>query len=193
MKNRKRKSMKANGKNPKGGELIRSCMPSLKEKEIQKMVGDLLDNPACVGLSEHKAKQVILSYIEKEKSAEVWGNLIYQANVYRNQYANDMVHVEDWQDKCGYISLKRRDKRPINSWQDVQTIKNRLFGIEREAIQIFPAESRMVNMANQYHLFVFPEGYIIPFGYNDGRRVDTRHAVGAYNGSKGQDFTGEQL
>ena len=193
MKNRKRKSIKASGKNPKGGELIRSFMPSIKEEEFRRMVDGLLANPACPEITEDEAKRSILNFIEKEKTAEIWENLIYQAHVHRNQYANDMVHAEELQDKCGYISLKRKDKRPINSWQDVQTIKNRLFGIEREAIQIFPAESRMVNIANQYHIFVFPEGYIIPFGYNDGRRVDPRHRAGDCNGTSGQNFTGEQL
>jgi hypothetical protein len=40
-------------------------------------------------------------------------------------------------------------------WRDLQAIKNQLCGDEAEAIQLFPAESRVVDTANQYHLWVF--------------------------------------
>lgn len=192
MKNRKRKSTQSNGKNPKGGALERSWMPCLTEKQLKIMVDQALNNPDF-SLTENEARRQILMHVDQEKNTECWMNGIYQINVYRNQDANHMVHTEELKDKCGYISIKRRDKRPLNSWQDVQTIKNRLFGIEREAIQIFPAESRMVNLANQYHLFVMPEDFIIPFGFIDGRRIDKKPATGAINGSKGQVYKGEEL
>tara|TARA_B100001559_G_scaffold312472_1_gene310230 strand:+ start:1689 stop:2267 length:579 start_codon:yes stop_codon:yes gene_type:complete len=192
MKNRKRKSIKADGTNPKGGELIRGHMIPVTEKELQRMINDALTNPSN-NLDEHEIRQLFLKRLDERKNSEFWNNSIYQVQAFRNQHANHMVHVDGLKDQCGYITIKRNDKRPINSWQDVQTIKNRLFGIEREAIQIFPAESRMVNTANQYHIIVFPEGHIIPFGFIHGRTVDTRHAVGAGHGSKGQNFTGEQL
>ena len=68
MKNRKRKSIKADGTNPKGGELIKSFMPSIKEEEFKRMVDGLLANPACPEITKHEAKRVILNYIEKEKT-----------------------------------------------------------------------------------------------------------------------------
>jgi hypothetical protein len=54
-----------------------------------------------------------------------------------------------------WLSIKRRDKEPIMDWRDLQAIKTQLCGAEAEAIQLFPAESRVVDTSNQYHLFVF--------------------------------------
>lgn len=69
------------------------------------------------------------------------------------------------------LSIKRRDKREIHDWRDLQRIKNEIVGPEIEAIEIYPAESRLVDTANQYHLWCFPEGHQVPVGYCDGRVV----------------------
>ena len=52
-----------------------------------------------------------------------------------------------------HLSIKRHDKEPIMDWRDLQDIKNKLAGPEVEAIQLFPAETRLVDSANQYHLW----------------------------------------
>ena len=54
---------------------------------------------------------------------------------------------------------------------------------------MFPAESRMVNTANQYHLIVLPEDAHVPFGWGT-RHVDTDNRVAKPNGSA-QSFRGE--
>jgi hypothetical protein len=67
-----------------------------------------------------------------------------------------------------HLSIKRNDKRPVTSWRDLQKIKNELVGPECEAVQIFPAESRMIDTSNQYHLWCFSDPtFRIPFGYNE--------------------------
>jgi hypothetical protein len=63
------------------------------------------------------------------------------------------------------LSIRRNDRKPIMDWRDMQWIKNQLLGPEIEAVQIFPAESRLMDTANQYYLWAFPAGYIIPFGF----------------------------
>lgn len=68
-----------------------------------------------------------------------------------------------------WLSIKRRDKEHIHDWRDLQIIKNKLCGEEREAVEIYPAESRLVDSSNQYHLWVLPEGEKVPFGY--GQRL----------------------
>tara|TARA_R100001082_G_scaffold71060_1_gene40499 strand:+ start:3516 stop:4049 length:534 start_codon:yes stop_codon:yes gene_type:complete len=52
-----------------------------------------------------------------------------------------------------YLSIKRLDREPINDWRAMQKIKNAIVGKEWEAVEIYPAESRLVDTANQYHLF----------------------------------------
>lgn len=65
-----------------------------------------------------------------------------------------------------WLSIKRIDMREIHDWRDLQRIKNELVGEEAEAVELYPAESRLVDTSNQYHLFAF-EGWRFPFGYVD--------------------------
>jgi len=55
-----------------------------------------------------------------------------------------------------WLSIRRVDGQPVRSWPDLQEIKNQLLGPESEAFESFPAESRRVDAANQYHLFGGP-------------------------------------
>lgn len=80
-----------------------------------------------------------------------------------------------------YLSIKRLDQRPIRSWRDLQRIKNELVGPECEGLEMFPAESRLLDSANQYHLFVFSDPQVrLPFGQQEHRLVmDDQGATGA--------------
>jgi len=64
-----------------------------------------------------------------------------------------------------WLSIVRRDRSACHDWRDLQRIKNELCGEEREAVELHPAESRLVDTNNQYHLFVLPEGVVVPLGY----------------------------
>lgn len=50
------------------------------------------------------------------------------------------------------------------SWSDLQRIKNELIGAERHSVQIYPRQSRLVDEANMYHLWIMPEGFEPGFG-----------------------------
>lgn len=68
-----------------------------------------------------------------------------------------------------HLSIKRVDRGPIvRDWRIIQRIKNEIVGEECEAVEIYPAESRLVDEANQYHLWAVPEpGYRFPFGFHE--------------------------
>ena len=70
-----------------------------------------------------------------------------------------------------HLSVKTHDKKPIRDWRDMQRIKNELVGEEHEAVELYPAESRLVDTANQYHMWVFDkpvsDGAYYPFGFHD--------------------------
>lgn len=66
-----------------------------------------------------------------------------------------------------HLSIRRQDREPVRDWRDFQRIKNQLAGPEYEAVEIYPAESRLVDMANQFHLWCFP--FQLPFGF--GKRL----------------------
>lgn len=63
-----------------------------------------------------------------------------------------------------HLSIKRQDREPIHDWRDLQRIKTELCGAEAEGVEIYPAESRVVDMANQYHLWVFTK-LKLPWGF----------------------------
>lgn len=66
-----------------------------------------------------------------------------------------------------HLSIKRYDREPARDWRHLQSIKNEICGWEREAFELFPAESRLVDQANQTHLWVAPAGVQIPVGWSD--------------------------
>lgn len=107
------------------------------------------------------------AHIEDAISGEVWINQIYQ--VIKRQQDDGAV----------YLSIRRIDQAPVRSWRDLQRIKNQLVGPENEAIELYPAESRLVDTANQYHLFAHPDPtYRFPFGISDTRLVTDEFGIG---------------
>lgn len=69
---------------------------------------------------------------------------------------------------AGWIQLEvvSRDGLPVRRWRDLQRIKNELVGPEREAVEVFPAESRLHDPGNAYDLWVAPADYRFPFGWS---------------------------
>lgn len=99
----------------------------------------------------------------------VYTNETYQVNHYKGKQAYFIIDVktlgEDFAKEMDYLSIKRRDKKSIHDWRDLQEIKNFICGEDREAVELYPKESRLVDTANQYHLFVYPKSFMIPFGF----------------------------
>lgn len=78
-----------------------------------------------------------------------------------------------------WLSIVNVDRSARHDWRDFQRIKNELLGPEREAFEVYPAESRLVDTNNQYHLFVLGEGQVFPVGYSE-RAVSTDVAGSAH-------------
>lgn len=99
---------------------------------------------------------------------EIWGNDLYTATVsYVDGYMG-FVPTDDsprtpWQGVL-QISYHRHNRKPVRDWRHGQRIKNDIAGPEREAVELYPAESRLLDGANEYHLWVAPEGAVFPFG-----------------------------
>ncbi len=84
-------------------------------------------------------------------------------------FENDVYHVEmNYNPPYINLDIRRHDGESHKSWQDFQQIKNQLIGPEYEAVELFPAESRLVDTSNQYHLWVHVDpAYRFPFGFED--------------------------
>ena len=61
----------------------------------------------------------------------------------------------------GYLST---DGTGGFSWSEKQEIKDELFGKNRVAVEVYPTEDRLVDVADVYHLWVFNKKYRLPFG-----------------------------
>ena len=73
-----------------------------------------------------------------------------------------------------WLSIKSLDRHPRHDWRHLMKIKNELVGEENEAIELYPANSRVVDTSNQYHLFVVKDTqYVFPFGYTEGLVLDS--------------------
>lgn len=104
-------------------------------------------------------------------------------NIYREQldsefYINDKYLVRKLtKTEDGYsithLSIRRLDRGHAKDWREFQQIKNELLGEEVEAIELYPAESRLVDCANQFHLWALPEGEQFPFGFVTGAKSNS--------------------
>jgi hypothetical protein len=104
--------------------------------------------------------------INQVKTEEIWINSTYQVAVKKIRATKAMPEMI-------HLSIKRRDKAPVTDWRDKQEIKNQLVGAECEGIELYPAESRLTDMVNQYHLWVFSSpDHTMPWGWNT-RAVET--------------------
>lgn len=83
-----------------------------------------------------------------------------------------------------WLSIKRIDRAPIHDWRDMQKIKNMICGPSCEAIEIYPDESRLVDTSNQFHLWAFPDGYRLPFGYSERLVMVPDNTDGSNNKSR---------
>lgn len=79
-----------------------------------------------------------------------------------------MIRAETDHEGVDYLllSIRREDRKPIADWRDLQWIKNQLLGPEQEMVQLFPAESRLVDTSNQFW-FIFYPNRRWPFGFQD--------------------------
>jgi hypothetical protein len=121
---------------------------------------DPIVRDAIPATTEAEAAKQIIDYAENE----VTGSQIRKNDVYQ-------VAIRECGPKAMHLSIKRIDRQPIHDWRDMQEIKNQLVGSECEAIELYPAESRRVDTANQYHLWAINDyRFRFPFGFN-GRFV----------------------
>jgi len=110
--------------------------------------------------------------LQESRKGEWWINDIYTVIVRRLQVPDpgvpDLIH----------LSIKRNDREAIHDWRDLQEIKNRFCGPEHEAMEIYPAESRLVDTANQYHLWCIDNPiFRWPWGFRERSVSET--SVGA--------------
>lgn len=101
-----------------------------------------------------------LMKVVKDVPSAVWVNDRYTVLVY--DCAGGMTH----------LSIRRADREWPRDWRHFQRIKNEICGPEREGAELYPAESRLLDGANQFHVWVLPLGLTFPFGYENRSVLD---------------------
>lgn len=60
------------------------------------------------------------------------------------------------------LMVRRHDEGDDFPWRDLQRIKDELVGEDREAVQVFPKKSEIVDEADMAHIWLVPEDEGLP-------------------------------
>ena len=98
---------------------------------------------------------------------EIWRNRTY--HVVKRDLAT-------WDGRpLAHLAVSRYDRRSARDWRHLQQIKNQLAGEECKAVELFPAETRLVDTCNVTHLWcVTDPAFCFPFGYEERDISDER-------------------
>ena len=95
-------------------------------------------------------------------------------------WANDLYKVIErtYRRQGGTVlTITRRDGSAGRDWRHFQAIKNEICGAEREGAELYPAESRLMDEANDFHIYVMPAGKKVPFGSMNRSVLDASDAA----------------
>ena len=166
---RKRRDKKRQNKNEKWEPFVECILPTNEEAldTVFKEVKTLTDK-------EHFQSEAAIAAAAKQlTNCRIYKNNLYHVAVYGPDQQKNL-QSDDWPPLI-HLSIKKIDRSAVHNWSHMQRIKNELVGDEHEAIELYPAESRLVNMANQYHLWVLAnKEFSFPFGFAEGRQVDVQ-------------------
>jgi len=103
-------------------------------------------------------REAAIAFMEKELADNpIWVNDLYQVEA--RSHGEGIVQ----------LNIRRRDGKPIfRDWRHFQRIKNEIVGEECEGLELYPAESRLVDTSNKYHLWCFTDPtFRVPLGFRD--------------------------
>lgn len=112
-----------------------------------------------------------LFYQWHSRATTMWQNDVYVV-IHEPEPPSHLVSWPGW----AWLSIRRRDREAVRDWRDLQRIKSEVCGPDREAIEVYPTEARVVDCANQTHLWVLPEGIEIGVGWREGMHATPEDA-----------------
>jgi hypothetical protein len=118
-------------------------------------------------------------FATENRADERWQNNLFFVTVY---------YLDASKGRQGrlHLDVVRRDGQAVHDWRDMQRIKNEIVGPEREALELYPAVSRLHDMCNNYHLWVSEEEELWNIGWWEG--IVTSSAIAATLGSTQRDY-----
>lgn len=148
--------------------LERAYLPPPDEKSIQVSIEEVRRRTGVA-----PSREEALAFMEREVAGcEYWRNDLYQVEVRR--YPDlEMAH----------LNIRRIDGYAGRDWRHFQQIKNELVGPECEGVELYPAESRLTDTSNKFHIYCNTDpAYRFPFGFEtrDVREADPGETDGGY-------------
>lgn len=140
-------------------ELIASPLPLTENLIIECMQHYGVERSKAIDMLENEAARTTYYLNDKYQVAfRVWEN-------YCSAFSGENTKPT----RFFQINIRRRDGNIIRrDWREFQAIKNQLVGPEVEAIELYPAESRLVDTGNKYHLWgILDPKHRFPFGWHD--------------------------
>ena len=115
-------------------------------------------------VTERRVKKI---FAKQQRGVELWINDLY------------LVHKKDAGNGWTELSIRRQDRGAAIDWRHKQAIKNQLCGEECEGLELYPAESRLYDTANQFFIWVRTDpDDSIPVGMFSGRHVSDEEIGG---------------
>lgn len=135
---------------------LREASLNRSSKDIKKVIHDMTTQ---YGMTRKRAKEIL----KQTNPDAIFINELYVVSVFKNEKNAFGTDVDVW-----HLSIRRQDREACHDWRHFQQIKNEICGPEFEGLELYPAESRVLDAANQYHLYVImAEGAQVPCGYVD--------------------------
>ena len=104
-----------------------------------------------------------IAYYKQNPTEEVWVN-----DKYIVHKRIDLPMGNNSGALLTHLSVRNTDNTPIRDWREMQYIKNELVGEDKEGFELFPKENRLVDTANQFHIWVFQDSENgIPIGFSE--------------------------
>ena len=139
-------------------------IPLERATSIPKTKRQLREFADRYGVTVKRIKKI---FAKQTRGVEVWINDLY------------VVHKATQADGWTELSVRRQDRGHVVDWRHKQAIKNQLVGPECEGLELYPAESRLYDTANQFYIWVRTEpGDRIPVGMDSGRHVSEEEIGG---------------
>ena len=120
------------------------------------------------GLTRSQAQEELDRYKSEPKKRYL--NYYYKVTMVDHPWGEGMLRD---------LSVTHRDGGTGRDWRDYQQIKNDLIGKECEAVELYPADSRLVDSADSFHLWgIADEEFRFPLGFGDRLVTDCEREVG---------------
>lgn len=103
---------------------------------------------------------------------QFWSNshyLVFTRWIDGSKYDEDKI-VDPDAPPMVHLSMRTVENDTRHDWREMQRVKNSILGPEWEGAELYPAESRVVDTANQFHLWCVQ--FTFPFGFSAGLSLD---------------------